>query len=284
MHRTRALFFSAIFLCTAAVAIGQINPAASGSLGQQVRDCSRNLFFNFEDIRRSGVVREIPIWQMPGNAAFFFDTGMNIDADGAPNAYNAANTGLDDLSNAGEPGNWGGVIQDDNGNPYVQGPNDPFPGFFVSCTALSDRTKSRIDPTRYVDASKIPYIVLPGGMARQAGARLGDFAIVFNLRSGKSSYAIFADIGTMGEGSVALARNLGIDSDARSGGAARGIRFVVFPGSGNGQPRSLEEINAEGARLFQAWSGSTQLGSCPVNRPAGPSPNQPAALDANENR
>ena len=208
-------------------------------------------------------------------------------ADGAPhNAYNAANTGLDDLSNAGEPGNWGGVIQDDDGNPYVQGANDPFPGFYVSCTALSDRRKGRTDPTRYVDASKIPYVVLPGGLARQAGARLGDLAIVFNLRNGKSSYAIFADIGTMGEGSVALARNLEIDEDARNGGAARGIRYVVFPGSGNGQPRALDEIYSEAEKQVQDFRGGPCAGRLvPLERtghhkPAGSNPNKPPAFDA----
>jgi hypothetical protein len=65
---------------------------------------------------------------------------------------------------------------------------------------------------------------------------LGDFAVVMNLRNGKSSYAIYADIGTMGEGSIALADNLGIWSDARRGGQSDGILYLVFPGSGNLQP------------------------------------------------
>lgn len=274
MRRSTVAIFTGMFLFTAAAAIGQIAPGTS-RIKVSAPDCSRSLLFNFDDVRENENVREIPIWQMPGSPAFFFEAGMNIDADGAPNAYNADNTGLDDLSNAGEPGHWGGVIQDQDGNPYVQGPNDPFPGFYVSCTSLSDRTKSRIDPTRYVDASKIPYVVLPGGLARQAGARLGDLAIVFNTRNGKSSYAIFADIGTMGEGSVALARNLGIRDDARNGGARQGIRYLVFPGSGNGQPMPIDEINAEGEKQFQNWGGQERLSSCPVNV------NRPAALSSN---
>jgi hypothetical protein len=75
--------------------------------------------------------------------------------------------------------------------------------------------------------------VLPNDLAERAGARLGDFAVVMNLRNGKSSYAIYADIGTMGEGSIALADNLGIWSDARRGGQSDGILYLVFPGSGN---------------------------------------------------
>lgn len=187
---------------------------------------------------------------------------MAIDADGAPNAYNARNTGLDDVSNAGEPGRWDGVLQDRNGDPLVQGPDDPFPGYFISCTALADWAKDRLDPTRFVDASKIPYIALPGDLARATGARLGDLAAVFNLRNGKSSFAIFADIGAFGEGSIALADNLGIWSDARRGGSWGGIAYLVFAGSGDHRPKSMEEINQLGAKLLEDWGGWDQVRSC----------------------
>jgi len=144
----------------------------------------------------------------------------------------------------------------------VQGPDDPFPGFYISCTALFDRTKAPHDPTRFVDATKIPYVVLPGDVSRQTGARLGDFAVVTNLRNGKSSYAIFGDIGTFGEGSVALAQNLGIWHDARNGGTRGGVLYLIFPGSGNRQPRALEEINSETEKQLQDWGGMEQLTSC----------------------
>ncbi len=282
MHRTALAIFGAISLFTAAAAVGQIAPSGQSPAQPDGAACVRTLLFNFEDVRNDVNIHEVPVWQMPGGDAFFFEAGMNIDADGAPNAYNADNTGLDDLSNAGQPGHWDGVIQDEQGNPYVQTDDDPFPGFYVSCTALSDRTKSRIDPTRYVDASKIPYIVLPGDVARQAGARLGDLAVVFNLRNGKQSYAIFADIGTMGEGSVALARNLGVREDARNGGTPRGIRYLVFPGSGNGQPRSLDEINSEAEKQLQDWGGAERLASCPVNRSPSFDSNRPATVNSNQ--
>lgn len=265
MFRSRITIFAAILLCSAAAAIAQIAPTLSNSDSDDA-GCAGSLALAFQVLNRQGqAVREVPVWRSPGSSAFFFEAGMTIDADGAPNAYNPENTGLDDLSNAGEPGHWDGVIQDEQGNPYVQGPNDPFPGYYVSCTALSDRTKSRIDPTRYVDASTIPYIVLPGDVARQTGARLGDFAVVFNLRNNRFSYAIFADIGTMGEGSVALARNLGISPDARSGGTKRGIRYLVFPGSGNGQPRPIEEIDSEAEKEIQHWGGTGRLGTCSIH-------------------
>jgi hypothetical protein len=223
---------------------------------------ARSLLLNFQIYHDGEPAREVPIWRLGDSAPFFFATGMTIDADGSPNAYNPENTGLDDLSNAGQPGHWDGVLQDADGNPLMQGPGDPFPGYYISCTSLADRTKRPLDPTRFVDASKIPYVVLPREVAFESGTRLGDFAVVMNLRSGAWSYAIFADVGSFGEGSIALADNLGIWSDAREGGRRGGVLYLVFPGSGNGQPRSVDEINELAGKAFQDWGGTDRLNSC----------------------
>lgn len=233
--------------------------------------CLGELLMNFEMRHDGEPERDIPIGRLLGTSAFFYESGMTIDADGAPNAYHPENVGLDDLANAGTPGRWEGLAKDADGQPYIQGPDDPFPGFYVSETALADRSKAANDPTRYVDASRIPFIVLPGGMARQLGSRPGDFAVVFNQRNGKGAYAIFGDVGPfdrIGEGSMALAENLGIRSDARNGGARRGILYLVFPGSGNGRPRALEEIHSEGERLLLDWENSVSPGGCAVQRNA----------------
>ena len=255
-----------IVAASVVVAIGQeTQPGVSGAAGA-AKSCLKSLLLNFAVNRDGTTVREVPIWRSGGDSSFFFEAGMTIDADGAPNAYNADNTGLDDLSNAGDSRHWDGLVADENGTPFVQGPGDPFPGYYVSCTALTDRTKSLNDPRRYVDASKIPYVVLPGDLARDAGAHLGDFVAVVNMRNGKSSYAIFADIGTLGEGSIALAENLGISSDARQGGTRGGILYHVFAGSGNGKPRSLDEINSETAKLLQDWGGTDQINACAVTQ------------------
>jgi hypothetical protein len=227
---------------------------------------ARDLLFNYEDDRH-GEVRQIPIWQSLNSNAFFFTTGMAIDADGAPNAYNADNTGLDDLWNAGAPGHWEGIVQDKDGNPLVQGPDDPYPGFYVSCTTLADWTKRVNDPARFVDATKIPYIVLPGEMARTVGAWPGDLAVVVNLRNGNYSYAIFADMGTLGEGSIALANNLGIPSDARYGGTWSGVLYLVFPGSGDHRPKSIDEIDQATQKLLDDWGGPAKLDACAKDAP-----------------
>ena len=267
MNRYGVVALGAVLLFAAAMAIGKNAPQEQAAAPGAPSSCARSLLMNFEVTHDGEPVREVPIWQMPDSSAFFFVAGMTIDADGAPNAYNPDNTGLDDLANAGQPGHWEGVIQDRDGNPVVQGPEDPFPGFYVSCTSLSDRTKSPTDPTRYVDASQIPYVVLPREVASQSGARLGDFAVVVNLRNGKSSDAIFADIGTLGEGSIALAENLGIWANARQGGRRGGILYLVFPGSGNHQPRSVDEINSEAANLLRDWGGAEKLTSCATSQP-----------------
>jgi len=210
--------------------------------------------------------RTVALWQLPGSHNFFFISGMTIDADGAPNAYNRDDTGLDALANAGAPTHWDGVIIDRHGNPLIQQKNDPFPGYYISCTSLSDETKYFTDPSAYVDASKIPYVVLPQGVAEHGGAKLGDFAVVMNLRNSKSSFAIYADTGTLGEGSVALADALGIWSDARHGGASDDILYLLFPGSGNRKPRIISEIQSEGEKLVYRWGGIKELSSCLESR------------------
>ncbi len=202
------------------------------------------------------------IWQLPESPAFFFISRMTIDADGAPNAYNRDDTGLDELRNAGVPGRWDGIITDKAGIPLVQQESDPFPGYYISCTSLSDGTKRFADPTSYVNASKIPYVALPRHIADRGGARLGDFALVVNLHNHQSSFAIYADIGTLGEGSIALADALGISSDARQGGQSDGILYLLFPGSGNLRPRTNDEIQHEGEKLFSDWGGVERLSSC----------------------
>jgi len=247
---------------------------AQGAQQNSPRACTNSLLLNFEMRHDGEPERDVPIGRLPGNTGFFYESGMTIDADGAPNAYHPDNTGLDDLANAGNPGVWEGLAKNANGEPIVQGPNDPFPGYYVSSTALADRSKAANDPARYVDASKIPFVVLPGGMARQLGARPGDFAAVFNPRNGKSSFAIFGDVGPfdrIGEGSMALADSLGIRSDARNGGARRGILYLIFPGSGNGSPRTIEEINAAGQRLLLEWESFLSPDDCAI-RDAAPAP------------
>ncbi len=130
-------------------------------------------------------------------------------------------------------------------------------------TALVDRGHPRqADPHRYVNAETIPYVVLSPTLTRKGGTRLGDLATVWNRRNGKLAQAIFADVGPddeVGEGSIALARALGIPDNPRTGGQAGDVAYVVFPGSGNGRPRAKAEIAATARPLFRDWGGLRRL-------------------------
>ena len=219
-------------------------------------------------------VSEVVGWSTPaGGSAFFYTSGLAVDADGAYRAYHPGNNGLDSLTHAGYPGNWWALATDDDtktGNPVVQGPSDPAPGYYVSTTALYDRkNRNPRDPRRYVDAATVPYIVLPPRGLRYA--RLGDFATVINLRNGKISGAIVADESQelpdrIGEGSMALAKALGIDPDPREGGQDDGrVVYLVYPGSGNGAPRSVAEIARNSQSLFERWGGMAKIRGCVVD-------------------
>jgi len=155
--------------------------------------------------------------------AIMFSAGLLIDPDGAFRAYHPdGHSGLDYTMNAGSPGNWWAIITDNgksSGNPVIQGPSDPAPGFYISTTSLEDPSKNRTDPRRYVDSSTIPYVVMPGRNA--TGVRLGDIAAVYSEQTKKVEFAVVADIGPsakIGSGSIALAAGLGLNSDPRTGG------------------------------------------------------------------
>lgn len=171
----------------------------------------------------------------------FFRGKLAIDVDGSPRAYGPNNTGLDYTANAGHPGDWWGVAVDPaTKDPYIQKATDPYPGMYISTTALVDKTyKSESNPKRFVDAEKIPYIGLPNKKYKQWGIRIGDIALVYNLKNGKRAFATFADIknpNTLGEGSVFLAAQLGLNADPRRGGTSGAdIAYIVFPKSGLGQ-------------------------------------------------
>ena len=217
-------------------------------------------------------VGEVSIWELPKDSTFFYEAGMAIDADGAPQAYHPEDKGLDSLSNAGQSGNWFGIVTDSgepDGNPIIQGSDDPAPSFYVSPTSLQYDTQRPTSPLRYVDSTKIPYIALPPEVMTEdrgrLGAELGDFAVVIDIQSGQLAEAIFADVGPrgkIGEASIALADALGVPSSPRQGFVDQGIIYVVFPGSGNSQPRDIDEITVEADSLFESFGGMDQIDAC----------------------
>ncbi|MEW6464711.1 MAG: glycoside hydrolase family 75 protein [Pseudomonadota bacterium] len=192
---------------------------------------------------------------LPGGAWQVQVNYLRIDADGAPNAYHPDDApGLDDPANAGWSGDpnmckhwWPSVLVADPSDPtepaylkrpYIQ-PDGEFAGFFVSQTALVNGNKAKTDVQRYLDARKVPYVVMPRAVhAAKGTGTLGDLAAVRCLSNGRVCAAVVGDIGPddhgMGEVSIALAQALaGQTVSARNGsGQAPGpYQIVVFPRS-----------------------------------------------------
>lgn len=200
------------------------------------------------------------------DGAVVYRAGMSIDADGAPRAYalpESGLVGLDDIASAGEPGNWYGILTDGpngTGKPLLQGPADPAPGYCISETKLRDPHKHHTDPCAYVDASAVPYISVARDLHKMHAIQPGDVAMV--LCGDMGCAAVVADFGPAhkyGEGSIALAKALGIPSSPRTGGADFGVSYIIFPGSAAGWPRPLADIAQQVRALFTAWGGSDHL-------------------------
>lgn len=187
---------------------------------------------------------------------------MDVDVDGAPNAYGPPGSRtLDYLKNARLRGRphaeiVGFLTEDDHPEtPVRQGPHDPFPGLYISQTAFTDpaRTDAR-DVNRYVDATRINYVVL-GKAAHRQGARLGDFVAVYSRRTGRSVFGIVGDDGNPSgdEGSLHLLQSLGYPFHDGRDEAVEGREIVIrfFPGSNpEGQFfRSQAALDAAAGRL-----------------------------------
>lgn len=162
--------------------------------------------------------------------------GLAIDGDGSPRCYGPNNSGLDYTANGGKPGDWWGVVVDGIGNPIIQGKNDPAPGMYISTTSLVLEGYGPKDPRRYVNSETVPYVVVPNSVRKAVpGKVLGCKVTVTNTKTGKSVEAVVADIGPgnkIGEGSIALAKALGINENVRKGGTSdRIIKYEIFPGN-----------------------------------------------------
>ncbi len=141
---------------------------------------------------------------------------MDVDVDGAPNAYGPpGRKALDTLMSAhylrGKDQPIVGYLLDSKQRPVVQGPNDPFPGYYISQTEFTDVTNNNErDPRKYVDARNIDYVVR-GDYAKKRGVKVGDFVAVYSRRTHKAAFAIVGDTGnpTGDEGSLHLLQELG---------------------------------------------------------------------------
>jgi len=141
---------------------------------------------------------------------------MDVDVDGAPNAYGPpGRKALDTPISAHYLGRRDqpivGYLLDSKHRPIIQGPNDPFPGYYVSQTTFIDPANdNERDPRAYIDARNINYVVR-GDYAQRHGVKIGDFVAVYSRRTHKAVFAIVGDTGnpTGDEGSLHLLQDLG---------------------------------------------------------------------------
>ena len=150
---------------------------------------------------------------------------------------------------------------DTDGSPYWREDGTPAKPFGQPDTSTHNPDGSALD------ADLINYFVLPGGFWGKEGIKKGDIGVViFGIRK---VYACFGDVGpsgSLGEGSIALHRELGhetirgrhnadgghlINGTHGGNGIASGVITIVFPKSGNGFGRSNQEIARLGEPLFR---------------------------------
>jgi len=174
-----------------------------------------------------------------------FVADADIDADGAngqaggPPAYKADDSGTEYLANGGmkiESGKvicahaWARsiVILDQDNEPKV------FPGGVIaSITWYRHPGKQADDPTAYVDAETVPYIVVPPiivqktkGIVRGCRAR-----ITYKQKSVECVVADRGPGGKIGEISIAAARAVGIPSSPKNGGLIKAeVLYELWPG------------------------------------------------------
>jgi len=126
-------------------------------------------------------------------------------------------------------------------------------GYYVSTTGWRDDTKNLWDPHRYLDASTIPYSVVPA----LAGVGMGDYGLVIRNKTGASTpYACGDSSGAahgshkLGECSGAVYMAMGLENEGD-------FSFIVFPQSGSGgsltDTRAAE--NAVRAQLSKLSAG-----------------------------
>jgi hypothetical protein len=194
--------------------------------------------------------------------AVCFRSGCTVNADGSPHAYapdDSGLTALDWIDNAGSPGNWWGIACDSSGTPYLQAAWHAAPGFYVSTTALVNPEYPADHPSRYVDSERYCFGVIPGG---QSFAKLGDVGLAWNTQTGDNMYFALADVGPknqIGEGSMLLARCLGLNPSPKTGGTSkRIISYVILPGSDPGYT-SWETKCQTAIKLVEAWGGLDRL-------------------------
>ncbi|HZS35227.1 MAG TPA: hypothetical protein VFF06_00295 [Polyangia bacterium] len=229
-------------------------------------------------------------YRVTGQTAWFMKGRYMVDFDGAPNCYHPNNAKLlpirdyptvdimawdgvlDSLADAkNDDGTWASVVLNANGDPIVQGDDDPCPGYYVSTVPLQDGTQPTTSARRYADARVIPYFALPSQILAQKGAWLkmiagghtgdfGDYVTAVNLKTNDYGHAVIGDTGNkphFGEGSYALGKSINL----LTGTYEPDVLYIICPGSGAGRYTipDADSLRQTGEQLFSGFGGMDQV-------------------------
>lgn len=166
------------------------------------------------------------------------DLPLNCDGDGANGqssdpCYVPEGSGLphlDNLANAGHPGNWWGLACRPNGIPFLQGPTDPAPMAYISTTAYQCPDTEINDPMRYLDAASVPFIVVPASFVRGVPGIVKGCACEVEYK-GKIVPAMVGDVGPQfGEFSLFLCKQFDPNATCHGTSISSGVTVRVWPG------------------------------------------------------
>ncbi len=235
---------------------------------------------------------------------------LKVDADGAPDSYRVDGKGLSYTCDGvvaiengkrvtpdSDPKHWQekclvawkaavassnysnvdifGFEKDKDGLPVVQKEGDPLPGdAFVTTTWVNIPGAALGTQRRYVDATAIPYVVIPGKFRALKNIPDGAVAAVYRPITGKIAFAVFGDTGgALNEASVRLHEDLG----GKPIRVIRGVRratnniddqvIVVILPKTIAVPRTdatawRADIATKGADALKAWGGEARLKAC----------------------
>lgn len=213
----------------------------------------------------------VKIFRDASTNAVAFASQMQVNTDGAPDAYHPDDIGITHICNGVSVGpgcTWKAnclpefrraraegfrgptkvcffaMATGADGVPLIQGEGDPKPGYFVSTTALQQPGQRARTPAAQLDSNTVPFAVIPGNWqsSGRPGPKLGDFGVAYRRSTGQLAYFVIGDTGPrnkLGEGSIALHQALGNDPfvmryglrRARQGIGGRDVVYLLFPGS-----------------------------------------------------
>jgi hypothetical protein len=186
------------------------------------------------------------------------------------------------------------IIPFHGGAPCMRGPKLTDPGYFVAATSFKKTLTSKnvCDPVQYLDASRVPFVVVPGDTFDNL--HTGDVAVAFIERAGVGE-PFFGIVGDKGppfetaEASIALnskilgrTKPLANESEQedidiklpKDDITAIGILILVGSAAALNGDYSAENIARVGNRLLKRWSPSrdpkNRLASCLKAAPVNP--------------